>query len=184
MRIHTKDLIMIPLFTGLMVVGAFVRIPFPLLPVTLQPFFCAFAGILLGAKRGALSQIIYVMLGLAGMPVFAQGGGLTYIVNPTFGFLIGFVAGVYIIGNVSEHQKAINIKSCMISVLSGLLTIYAFGIFYMYYILHFYMGKGETSIWYIVAVNLPYIIKDLVLYILVALTAASTVPTLKRVGLY
>ena len=105
MKINTRDLILVSLFTALMVVGAFIKIPFPLLPITLQPFFCAFAGLILGSRLGALSQIIYVVMGLVGLPVFTQGGGLIYVFVPSFGFLLGFILGAYVIGRISENFK-------------------------------------------------------------------------------
>ena len=49
------------------------------------------AGLLLGARLGALSQALYVGLGLVGLPIFAAGGGFSYVFNPTFGFLLGLV---------------------------------------------------------------------------------------------
>lgn len=77
MKFTTRELMLIPLFTALMIAGAFVRIPFPLLPVTLQAFFCALAGLILGPRLSAVSMAVYAALGLAGVPVFAQGGGIS-----------------------------------------------------------------------------------------------------------
>ena len=65
---------------------------------TLQFFFVLLAGILLGSKLGALAVLLYVVIGLLGLPIFAAGGGLAYIVEPSFGYLIGFIAGAYVTG--------------------------------------------------------------------------------------
>ena len=183
MKIKTRDLILVSLFTALMTVGAFVKIPFSLLPVTLQPFFCAFAGILLGSRLGMFSQIVYVVIGLAGLPVFTKGGGITYVFEPSFGFLLGFIAGAYIIGRVSEMLKVINMKNTIISVMSGFLAIYALGIPYMFIILRFYLNKPIVTFWYILATNLPYMVKDFVLYVIVAAAAYSVLPVLKKVNI-
>jgi len=183
MKIKTKDMILTALFTALMAIGAFVKIPFPFVPLTFQPFFCAFAGIILGSKLGALSQLLYVAIGLAGVPIFAYGGGITYIYNPTFGYLIGFVAAAYVIGKISESRKKINITNSLISVMSGLLIINLIGVPYFYLIKNLYFNQN-ISVWYVISiVFLPYFIKDLVLYIIVALTAARVVPVLKKAGL-
>ena len=70
----TRSLILTALFAARTAVGAFLKIPFPLSAITLQFFFTAMAGTLLGKKYGALSQAVYVLLGLVGVPIFAQPG--------------------------------------------------------------------------------------------------------------
>lgn len=79
-----RDLILVAMFAALTAIGAFIKIPIPYVPFTLQFLFCAFAGMILGARLGALSQIIYVAIGLAGIPVFTEGGGIGYVFKPTF----------------------------------------------------------------------------------------------------
>ena len=87
---RTKQLILCAMFVALIAIGAFITIPIPIIPLTLQDLFVMLAGILLGPKWGALASLIYVFMGLAGLPVFTQGGGLAYVLKPSFGFLIGF----------------------------------------------------------------------------------------------
>ena len=79
------------LFAALTAVGAFLKIPVGTISFTLQVFFTCMAGVLLGPYWGALSQIIYVALGLMGVPIFTEGGGLMYVTVPTFGFLLGLI---------------------------------------------------------------------------------------------
>ena len=93
------------LFTALIAVGAFIKIPIPVVPFTLQYLFTLLAGLLLGSRRGSLSVIAYVILGLAGLPIFSEGGGLWYIFKPSFGYLIGFCAGTFLTGYLAEHMK-------------------------------------------------------------------------------
>ena len=69
-------LILSAVFAALIAVGAFIRIPTPLVPVTMQLLFTTLAGLLLGGRYGALSAALYLVLGLAGVPVFTEGGGL------------------------------------------------------------------------------------------------------------
>lgn len=92
------------LFTALTVVGAQLRVPLPLVPLSLQDFFAALAGLVLGPKYGALSQVLYLILGLAGLPVFTKGGGPAYVLQPTFGYLLGFPLASYIVGRL-VHRK-------------------------------------------------------------------------------
>ena len=86
-----KDIILTALFAALTAIGAFLKIPFPLAAITMQSFFTAMAAILLGRKYGALSQGVYVLIGLVGIPIFALGGGFSYVFQPTFGFLLGLI---------------------------------------------------------------------------------------------
>ncbi len=90
-NIKTRDLIYCALFAALTAIGAFLHFQLFQATITLQFFFTAMAGLLLGAKLGALSQLLYVVLGLVGVPIFAAGGGFGYIFNPTFGFLLGLI---------------------------------------------------------------------------------------------
>lgn len=184
MKINTRDMILVSLFAALMAVGAMLKILFPVIPFSFQPFFCAFAGILLGSKLGALSQIVYVLLGLAGAPIFTQGGGILYIFKPSFGFLLGFIAGAYVIGKLSEVLGEMSLKNALISVLAGLAVINAIGLPYMYLILKLYMNKADMTVQKVLTLGFyPFIAKDAILFVLVALVATSVVPVLKRSGL-
>ena len=73
-----KDLILTALFAALTAIGAFLGFKFVLASITLQFLFTAMAGVLLGRRYGALSQAVYVLLGLVGVPIFAQGGGFCH----------------------------------------------------------------------------------------------------------
>jgi len=184
MRIKTRDMILVALFAALMAVGAFIKILFPLVPFSFQPFFCAFAGIILGSRLGALSQIIYVAVGLAGAPVFTQGGGPMYIFKPSFGFLIGFILAAYAIGKISETLKAASFRNILVAELAGLLVFNLVGVSYLYLILRFYMGNPDTTVMSALSIGLfPFILKDLALYIVVALTASKVLPVLRKAGL-
>ena len=93
---RTKEMVLFGLFTALIAIGAFIKIPVPVCPFTLQLLFTTLAGLILGSRNGACSVGLYVLLGLAGVPVFTEGGGPSYIFQPTFGYLIGFIAGAWL----------------------------------------------------------------------------------------
>ena len=101
----TRQMILIALFAALTGIGAFIKIPTPLVPYTLQYLFCAYAGIFLGSKDGLYSQLLYITIGLVGFPIFASGGGPAYVLQPTFGYLMGFAAGAYVIGLLIKKLK-------------------------------------------------------------------------------
>lgn len=75
-REKTRTMVLCAMFVVLIAAGAWIKIPVPVVPFTLQYLFTMLAGILLGGRRGALAVCVYLALGLAGLPIFAQGGGL------------------------------------------------------------------------------------------------------------
>lgn len=89
----TRTMSLAALFAALTAIGAFLQIPVGITSITLQFLFTSLAGLLLGAKWGALSQLVYVILGLVGLPVFTQGGGPGYLLQPSMGFLLGLIPG-------------------------------------------------------------------------------------------
>ena len=71
MRFPVRTMTLSALFAVLTAVGAFIRIPFPLVPITLQTFFVFLSGALLGSRAGALAQVLYLGMGLIGLPIFS-----------------------------------------------------------------------------------------------------------------
>lgn len=147
MKFTVRDISQIALFTALTAVGAFIKIPVPMVPLTLQVFFVSLAGVLLGSKKGALSQLLYVLIGLVGFPIFTQGGGITYVLKPTFGYLLGFVFGAYVTGFIFEKMKVKSIKNILLAILTGVGVIYVIGVAYLYIINNYYVGK-DFSLWF------------------------------------
>ena len=90
------------LFGALTAVGGYIMIPLPPVPITLQTFFVTLSGSLLGGTMGAASQVVYILLGVIGLPVFAGGkSGIGVLFGPTGGYLVGFVVGAYITGRLT-----------------------------------------------------------------------------------
>ncbi len=173
----TKDLILAGLFAALTAIGAFIRIPMPVSSFTLQFFFTALAGVLLGAKLGALSQLVYVVLGLIGLPIFTQGGGFTYIFNPTFGFLIGLIAAAYVIGKLSEKQTSL--WRIALACLAGLFVLYLIGLPYMHIILTVYLGKVMTVMDSIRVGMLMFLPGDFAKIAVICLVSKKLIPIIK-----
>lgn len=144
-----KETVLFALFTALIAIGAFIRIPVPVCPFTLQLLFTTLAGLILGSKRGALSVALYVGLGLLGIPVFTSGGGPSYIFQPTFGYLLGFIAGAYVTGYMAERARVRSFGSILLANLAGLMVVYLFGMVYVYIINTYYLGT-PIGIWPIV----------------------------------
>lgn len=180
----TIELVLVGLFAALTAIGAFIQIPGPVVPFTLQFVFCAFAGMLLGRKLGLYSQLLYVGIGLAGIPVFTKGGGLTYIFIPTFGYLLGFILCATIIGFLVEKLQNYSFTKLLMCVLVGLGAVYIVGIPYLYVILKYYMSKPIDFNKAMAIGFYPFILQDIGLSCIVALVGARVIPSLKRSGYF
>lgn len=132
-----KGVIYCGLFTALIAVGAFIKIPIPVVPFTLQYLFTMLAGLLLGSRLGTLSVLSYMLLGLAGLPIFSEGGGIWYVFKPSFGYIIGFAVGTFVTGWIAEHMEKKTITRYLIANLAGLFCVYAIGMIYYYIICNF-----------------------------------------------
>ncbi len=146
------------LFVALTAIGAFIKIPTPLAPFSLQVLFVIMAGIVLGPRLGFLSQMAYITIGLIGIPIFTLGGGPSYIFQPTFGFLLGFAAAAFVVGEITERSRPLTLKKLMLAGSAGLVAIYAIGLPYLYVMLNVYMGKDmslASILWGACALFLP-----------------------------
>ncbi len=115
-------------FACLTALGALVQIPIGPVPVTLQVLFVLLSGLVLGSRLGALSQMEYLAIGFAGVPVFAQGkSGLIALLGPTGGYLVGFVLGAYLTGLVAESVVRPSRVRFFIAGLLGTAGIYLAG---------------------------------------------------------
>lgn len=138
----SRKLVFTALLAALTAAGAFLRIPLGFSSITLQFLFTAMAGALLGPGCGALSQGVYVVLGLMGLPIFTTGGGFGYVLQPTFGFLLGLIPAAAIIGAISG--KSTSPLRIALACAAGLAALYAVGVPYMALILNGYMGKNMS----------------------------------------
>ena len=181
LRITPRQAAMVALFAGLTAVGAFVRIPLPGVPLTLQTAAVLMSGIVLGSRMGALSQAVYVVTGLVGLPVFAQGGGPGYVLNPTFGYLCGFVGGSAVAGLLSGDWRGSSSWRLLGAMLAGLTVIYIVGVAYLYWNLLFFQGK-EISINYIARIGflipLPLDLGKVLFLLLIIKTLGKRLPYL------
>ncbi len=128
-RLSTRGMIYASLFGALTAIGALVSIPLQPVPVTLQTLFLYLAGSLLGGSLGALSQLIYLVLGVIGLPVFSGGkAGLGVFLGPTGGYLVGFVAGAYVTGKIVRWRENPGLVWVVFAMLAGTAAVYALGV--------------------------------------------------------
>ena len=185
---HVHKLVLCSLFAALVAVGAFIKISIPIEPFpmhcTLHLFFALLAGFLLGPRLGFLSVGVYLILGLIGVPIFAAGGGLSYLIRPTFGFLLGFAFAAWITGFLTKHFSTKNIRQhflfLLIASTLGMLAYYLSGMIYFYFISNFVINMPVT--WPVVFVNcfLLTLLPDFILCILSSLLALQLIPQFKK----
>lgn len=143
---QTKLLFRAALIVALIAVGARIQIPLPYFDYyTLQFTFVLLGAALLPPIYAFGAVAAYVVMGLLGIPVFAGGGGISYILRPSFGYLIGFAlcAGAlsYVHQNYAVHTK----KQYFLMNLLGIVIVYFFGLTYKTAILYWYLN--ETVDW-------------------------------------
>ncbi len=166
------------IFVVLMIVSAFIKIPFPLVPLTFQTVVAVLAGLLLGPLYGTAAVGVYIFMGLIGLPVFTNGGGFAYVVQPTFGYILGFAAAAFVAGLIGGKGK-ITLLRALVAGGIGFLVNYLVGVPYFLLIWRFYMHNGgvwEAAVTY----NFLYMPKDFVLCLLAGFLAWRVRPLLER----
>jgi biotin transport system substrate-specific component len=147
----TKYILYASIFTALTAAGAFVRIPFYIVPVTLQTFFTILAGGSLKPGWAFSSQLVYLGLGLLGLPIFSNGGGIQYIFHPTFGYLLALPIASFVISSLSHGRRSLSLIHRTGIHIAGSLIILFIGAFYLYFItniiatIHFSLIKVLTA---------------------------------------
>jgi biotin transport system substrate-specific component len=122
-----------------------ITLPFTPVPVTLQVLAVLLAGLILGPRDGALSQLAYLAAITAGLPLDARMLGPAVWATPTAGYLLGFAAGAFAAGWVAERTRHRTPGAEWLAGAAGILAIYALGAAWLTVIfLHGDLGKGIT----------------------------------------
>ena len=145
---RAREVALIALFVAITVVFGFIKIPMQPVAMSLLTLATALAGCFLSPLSAALSQIIYVVMGLIGIPVFTAGGGPSYVLQPSFGFLLFLPVMAAGISLVVRHDKFLPAKARFLwrhfaSLFISLLQL-LFGTFYYYILYKYYMNSDLT----------------------------------------
>ena len=159
--ISTADIVHCGMFASLMAVGAFIKIMIPI---------------------GIWEVTFSLQIGLAGVPVFAHGGGLMYLMKPTFGFLIGFAAAAYVAGKIAEIMPGSGYFKLLFAAFWGEMAYYLCGLVYYYFMFNFVVSKDVgigfvelISVWF-----LSTVIPDFILCVLAAGAALRLRPVILK----
>jgi biotin transport system substrate-specific component len=160
--LETKYLVKTALMAALMASTGFFAIPIGPVPITLQTFFSLLAGVVLGPLYGAASMVLYVILGVFGLPVFSKGqSGIGVVLGPTGGFIIGFIFAAWLTGLLTSKNKS-DYPKVLTAMLGGVVVIYLFGL------LQFVLVT-KTPFWQaVLAVVIPFIPIDTVKAVIAA----------------
>lgn len=163
---------MIALVTAVTCVVAPFAIPLPIspVPITWTNFILYLSGYVLGCKAGTISYVLYLLLGMVGLPVFSGfSGGMGKIAGPTGGYLFGFIFTILIVGFICEKFPK-NLALQVIGMILGLAVCYIFGTLWLA------KGLGRTFGEALAIGVLPYLIGDAVKIVVAALIG----PQLKK----
>lgn len=177
---NTRGLALCGLFIAIYVVSAFIMIPMPSgVPITLQFFAVLMGAMLLGRGLSTASVAIYVLLGLCGLPIFSSGGGIAYVFQPTFGYLLGFLAGSALCGTVIKTKgEETSLKRLFAGAFVFLLTVELVGSAYMYVIMKYYLHSEISLTTAVLSGFLVFIPKDAIWCVVCPFIVKRLKPTL------
>ncbi|MGN0906415.1 MAG: biotin transporter BioY [Bullifex sp.] len=169
-RTKIMKTVLIALFAALIAVGAFIRIPLPPVPITLQTLFTLVSALLLPLSVSIPSVLVYLFLGIIGLPIFTSGGGLAAVTGPTGGYLIGLIPAVTVGGLMVRKDGKKPLWYYLLASFAATVAIYIPGLFWLGYSRHLTLSQtlagGLT----------PFIIGDVIKMIVSSIVAYKLRP--------
>jgi len=158
---------------------ASVPLPFTQVPLTLQPMVVLLGGLALGSRLGAMSQVLYLAAGIAGLPVFAASAelppGPLRLLGPTGGYLMSYPIAAFVTGYLAERGLDRRYVTSILALLAGLVVIYAAGVTWLGLFARTAAGPTGVSAAFFTGVY-PFVVPDLMKLAI----AAGLVPALWR----
>ena len=163
----TKQLVQMGMMSAVLCVVAPIAIPIGTVPLTLGSFCVYLSATLLGAKKGTLSVLLYLLLGIFGLPVFSGfSGGFAAFTGPTGGYLIGYLPCAWIVGMGCKKvtKRGIQIKWMLVMAL-GTLACYLSGTLWLMFLMELSFSQA------LLAGVIPYLLPDCIKVVLAAMLA-------------
>jgi biotin transport system substrate-specific component len=180
-KLKTRELLLAGLYTALTALGASVKIPVPLVPISLQTLFPMLAGSTLPPFYAALSQVAYLLLGLMGLPVFVHGGGPAYVLQPTFGYLLALPLAAFLISRMSrKNTRSGSIIRIWFLNMIGAVFILFLGAIWLYINVNFVIGKSLPPEKAVIAGALIFLPGDVIKALVAAVLARVVKMRLKQ----
>ena len=163
----TKDIAYSSLFAGIIAISAMMIIPTPIVPFSLQPLAISLSAIALSKRQSLLAVTTYIVAGLIGLPIFSGGsGGLSVIIKPTFGFILGFIPMTYFI----HHFKHLQFKKIrIISFITGFISLYSIGLLILFFNLTLIQNIPISINTLFVSYCFPFLPTDTISFLLASL---------------
>ncbi|MGG2094788.1 biotin transporter BioY [Bacillus sp. S13(2024)] len=184
-KLRASDLALAAMFVALMAIGANITSWAPFLqvagvPLSMQPFFAILAGLLLGSRIGALSMIVYALVGIAGAPIFAGfQAGFSTLLSPTGGFIFAFIIVAYVTGKIVEQVKNPKFGTFATASAVGIILVYIIGTTYMYLAINNWVG-GHISYAAAWKIMMWFAVKDIAFTALGAMVAPRIYYAVRR----
>lgn len=165
---RSRNTVLAAFGTVLIIIGTWLKINTPLVPITFQFFIVVLLSLVLGPRRASFSVLAYIVMGLIGLPVFAGGGGLHYFLSPSFGYIYGFYLAVVVSGILLWKEEMSIARQLAMSLLLTLI-VYACGTAHLYLVQRF-LHDEILTVKQLFAVSLfRTLAKDLVLNVFAVL---------------
>lgn len=184
------NLVTVVLGSLLLTLSAKISVPVMPVPVTLTTFAVAALAAGFGWRIGVATVALYIAQGLAGLPVFSFGGGWTYVMSPTFGFILGYLPMAYIIGRAADAGASGKVFRLFAAMLLADAVLFAFGFVWLLAVAGILLQAGGTLPGWIDAGNLlgsvyevairPFILWDVLKMAFAAITVAGLWSLLRR----
>lgn len=182
-QLALRDMIAVAFFAALTVVGAWISfsIPFSPVPIALANVMAVLAGVILGKRLGSLSQVVYLLMGLVGIPVFAKftaGPGVLF--GPTGGYLFGYLLAAFTAGLLIEYLPRLpQVLRLSIAMTAGMIIVYLPGIPWLARVAGFDIPTALVKGFY------PYLPGDamkIIIGVTLCLSLAAQLPHIWRSG--
>ncbi len=174
--------LLIILFADLTALAARVSLPIPPVPLTMQTVMVLLSGAFLGSRGGLAAMLLYLVMGLVGLPVFVAGGGPAYVLAPTFGYLAGFAAGAWLTGFILEQRVSRRWREVIPAMAAGLTAIYIPGVIGLWLNLRYLQDKPVPLAGVVKAGVLLPLPGDLLKLLVAASLARALAPLAERLA--
>lgn len=179
---RTRDIVLASLFAAMLAISSNIAVPIGPVPITMQPVAVLLMGMILGSRLGVTSVLIWIMLGVFGLPVFAGGkAGAITLLGPTGGFIFGYLACTYIIGYVAENSGG-GYKALLFGAMAGQVVMYALGLLGFMLSFKYFLMKPMSIDKAVALAVAPFAVKDFVQTFVITYLGARVRRSLLKAG--